>query len=76
VGMYDTCMNGCTYCYANTSMETTKERYRRHDPDSPMLIGRPTGRETITVRNMRSARMPQMSLFDYLDMKEEQHRNE
>lgn len=67
IGMYDTCMNGCTYCYANTNMQTVQGCYQRHDPNSPMLIGYPTGKETVTVRNMKSARMPQMSLFDYLE---------
>ena len=40
IGMYDTCLYGCAYCYATTSFEKAKENYRRHDPDGPSLTCR------------------------------------
>jgi hypothetical protein len=40
IGMYDTCLYGCVYCYATTSFDKAKENYRRHDPDAPSLISR------------------------------------
>ena len=40
IGMYDTCLYGCVYCYATTSFDRAKENYRLHDPQSPALISR------------------------------------
>ena len=39
IGMYDSCLFGCQYCYATGSFQRAKENYRRHDPRSPSLIG-------------------------------------
>ena len=38
IGMYDSCLYGCMYCYATTSFEKAKMNYQRHNPDSPSLI--------------------------------------
>jgi hypothetical protein len=40
IGMYESCLFGCLYCYATTSFEQAKRNYDAHDPHSPSLIGK------------------------------------
>jgi hypothetical protein len=37
IGAYDTCVYGCRYCYATTSIEKARRRFQAHDPSSPVL---------------------------------------
>ncbi|WP_199248049.1 DUF1848 domain-containing protein [[Phormidium] sp. ETS-05] len=39
IGIYDTCLFGCQYCYATTSFDKARENHRQHHPDSPSLLG-------------------------------------
>ena len=39
IGMYDSCLFGCSYCYATMDFKRSKERHAQHDPNSPSLIG-------------------------------------
>jgi hypothetical protein len=38
IGMYDTCLYECLYCYATTHFETARRNHSRLDPSSPSLI--------------------------------------
>ena len=64
VGAYDTCGNGCAYCYAVTGEKTLRRRMREHDPRSPLLTGWPKGTELITDRTGSSQKIDQLSLFE------------
>ena len=37
IGMDNTCLAGCKYCYVTTSLEAAIKNYRAHDPRSPFL---------------------------------------
>ena len=39
IGMYDSCLFGCPYCYATGNFERAREHHARHDSQSPSLIG-------------------------------------
>ena len=39
IGMYDSCLFGCAYCYATSNLERARANHAQHHPDSTSLIG-------------------------------------
>lgn len=39
IGSYNSCLHLCKYCYANSNKESVIKNYKKHDEDSPFLIG-------------------------------------
>jgi DNA repair photolyase len=61
IGAYNTCVNGCAYCYATSGGASA--RRQGHDPNAPMLTGWPAGSEIVSDRTRPSHREGQLSLF-------------
>lgn len=55
IGDYDTCAQGCVYCYAVRSWDLAKKRYARHDPESEYLN---PDWATLPSREVRSDQLP------------------
>lgn len=66
IGAYNTCMNGCKYCYANYSEESVKANRALYDVHSPILCSKITDEDKITERAVKSIREGQISLFDLI----------
>lgn len=62
-GLYNTCGNGCRYCYANFSDEAVRANLKAYDPASPLLCGTIGTEDRITERKVKSLKDMQMSLF-------------
>ncbi|MFW0767133.1 DUF1848 domain-containing protein [Trabulsiella odontotermitis] len=45
IGTYNTCLHDCSYCYATFNKQAIANNKKKHDPESPFLVGGTEGVE-------------------------------
>ncbi len=63
IGAYDTCLQGCRYCYANASAKTALANHLKHNPTAPLLFGEVGGEDVVYERNVASCKVGQERLL-------------
>ena len=62
IGAYNTCEHYCKYCYANYDIQTVINNRKKHNPESPLLIGEGTEEDVVHEAKQASWRDMQIKL--------------
>ncbi len=58
IGIYNTCLHACRYCYASFSDLSVEKNIAKHNPNNPLLVGEVPHNVVVKDKKQKSVRIP------------------